>query len=85
MTVFDEPEAGIDLWSFSSLIQTFQDIRRELKGTMIIISHQDASARGGRGAAGRRPRLRIGDGRAYAGRRAQGDSAYRPATNRRRF
>ena len=41
LTVFDEPEAGIDLWSFSSLIQTFQDIRRELKGTMIIISHQE--------------------------------------------
>ena len=41
LTVFDAPEAGIDLWSFSSLIQTFQDIRRELKGTMIIISHQE--------------------------------------------
>ena len=41
ISVFDEPEAGIDLWSFSSLIQTFQDIRRELKGTMIIISHQE--------------------------------------------
>ena len=41
LTVFDEPEAGIDLWSFSSLIQTFQDIRREVKGPMIIISHQE--------------------------------------------
>ena len=41
LTVFDEPEAGIDLWSFTSLIKTFEEIRSSLKGSMIIISHQE--------------------------------------------
>lgn len=41
LTVFDEPEAGIDLWSFTSLIHTFEEIRKDLKGTLIIISHQE--------------------------------------------
>ncbi len=41
VTVFDEPEAGIDLWSFSSLINVFKEMRKDLKGTMIIISHQE--------------------------------------------
>lgn len=41
VTVFDEPEAGIDLWSFSNLINVFQDMRKNLKGTLIIISHQE--------------------------------------------
>ena len=41
ITIFDEPEAGIDLWSFSSLIKVFSEMRRNLKGTLIIISHQE--------------------------------------------
>ncbi len=41
LTVFDEPEAGIDLWSFASLIHTFEEIRKNLKGTLVIISHQE--------------------------------------------
>ena len=41
LSVFDEPEAGIDLWSFQNLIQTFEDMHRHLRGTMIIISHQE--------------------------------------------
>lgn len=41
LTVFDEPEAGIDLWSFTSLIKTFEKIRSDLNGSIIIISHQE--------------------------------------------
>ena len=41
LTIFDEPEAGIDLWSFTNLIKVFQDIKKNLKGTLIIISHQE--------------------------------------------
>lgn len=41
LTIFDEPEAGIDLWSFTNLIQVFKNIRKNLKGTLIIISHQE--------------------------------------------
>ncbi|MGM9521195.1 MAG: ABC transporter ATP-binding protein [Oscillospiraceae bacterium] len=41
LSVFDEPEAGIDLWSFKSLIQVFQRMRQERDGTLIIISHQE--------------------------------------------
>ncbi len=41
LTVFDEPEAGIDLWSFTNLIKTFEDIRKSLNGSIIIISHQE--------------------------------------------
>lgn len=40
-SVFDEPEAGIDLWSFARLTETFEQIHREGKSTMIIISHQE--------------------------------------------
>lgn len=40
-TLFDEPEAGIDLWSFTSLIRTFEEIRHNLHGSIIIISHQE--------------------------------------------
>ena len=39
--VFDEPEAGIDLWSFRRLAQTFQDMHREKDTSIIIISHQE--------------------------------------------
>ena len=41
LSVFDEPEAGIDLWSFANLIDVFQEMRRSLKGTLLIISHQE--------------------------------------------
>ena len=40
ITIFDEPEAGIDLWSFQSLIKVFEDMRKIVKGTTLIISHQ---------------------------------------------
>lgn len=41
LAVFDEPEAGIDLWSFTNLIQTFTDLKNEKKATLVIISHQE--------------------------------------------
>ncbi len=41
LTVFDEPEAGIDLWSFNNLIKVFEDLRKTTKGTTLIISHQE--------------------------------------------
>jgi len=41
LTIFDEPEAGIDLWSFQSLIRVFEDMRKIVKGTTLIISHQE--------------------------------------------
>ena len=40
-TIFDEPEAGIDLWSFNNLIKIFEDMREVTKGTTLIISHQE--------------------------------------------
>ena len=41
LMIFDEPEAGIDLWSFSRLTQTFENIHRKHENTMIVISHQE--------------------------------------------
>lgn len=41
LTIFDEPEAGIDLWSFNNLIQVFEKMSETIKGTTIIISHQE--------------------------------------------
>ena len=41
LSIFDEPEAGIDLWSFNSLIRVFEKMRDEINGTILIISHQD--------------------------------------------
>ena len=41
LSIFDEPEAGIDLWSFSRLVETFQDLRKKKEGTLLIISHQE--------------------------------------------
>ena len=41
LTIFDEPEAGIDLWSFNNLIDVFQTMSKITKGTTIIISHQE--------------------------------------------
>lgn len=39
--IFDEPEAGIDLWSFQNLIKVFENIRETINGTILIISHQE--------------------------------------------
>ncbi len=41
LTIFDEPEAGIDLWSFQNLIEVFENLNQIIKGTTIIISHQE--------------------------------------------
>ena len=41
LTIFDEPEAGIDLWSFKNLIDVFENMSQIIKGTTIIISHQE--------------------------------------------
>ncbi len=41
ISVFDEPEAGIDLWSFNNLIKVFENMYERTKGTIVIISHQE--------------------------------------------
>lgn len=41
LSIFDEPEAGIDLWSFTHLVETFEELRRQNSGTLLIISHQE--------------------------------------------
>ena len=41
LSVFDEPEAGIDLWSFHNLIKVFEKIQAKKDNTIIIISHQE--------------------------------------------
>lgn len=42
LTVFDEPEAGIDLWSFNSLISVFEKMHSEISNSsIVIISHQE--------------------------------------------
>ena len=41
LSIFDEPEAGIDLWSFQSLIKVFRHMRDTINGTILIISHQE--------------------------------------------
>lgn len=41
LSVFDEPEAGIDLWSFQNLIQVFERMRETTNGSILIISHQE--------------------------------------------
>lgn len=41
LTVFDEPEAGIDLWSFNNLINVFEKMYNNINGSIIIISHQE--------------------------------------------
>ena len=41
LSVFDEPEAGIDLWSFNNLIKVFEKMHERTKGTIMIISHQE--------------------------------------------
>ena len=41
LSLFDEPEAGIDLWSFNSLIRVFESMHENIKGNILIISHQE--------------------------------------------
>lgn len=41
LAVFDEPEAGIDLWSFQNLIQVFEDLQKKQQESIVIISHQE--------------------------------------------
>ena len=41
LSIFDEPEAGIDLWSFNNLIRVFEEMRRKIDGSIVIISHQE--------------------------------------------
>ena len=41
LTIFDEPEAGIDLWSFNNLIGVFEKMHEEIQGSIVIISHQE--------------------------------------------
>ena len=41
LTLFDEPEAGIDLWSFQNLIRVFEKLHEEIHGSILIISHQE--------------------------------------------
>lgn len=40
-SIFDEPEAGIDLWSFQSLIQVFEKMHEQVGGSILIITHQE--------------------------------------------
>ena len=41
LTIFDEPEAGIDLWSFKNLIKVFNDMQSAMDGSIVVISHQE--------------------------------------------
>lgn len=41
LSLFDEPEAGIDLWSFNNLIRVFEKMRETINGSIMIISHQE--------------------------------------------
>ncbi len=41
LSIFDEPEAGIDLWSFHNLIRVFEHMQRKTNGAIVIISHQE--------------------------------------------
>ena len=41
LSIFDEPEAGIDLWSFNNLISVFEKMHDDIKGSIVIISHQE--------------------------------------------
>ena len=41
LSIFDEPEAGIDLWSFGNLIKVFEKMHEQTKGNILIITHQE--------------------------------------------
>ena len=76
LAIYDEPEAGIDLWSFDRLTETFRDIHEARDGrSIVIISHQERIISAGRRdrASARRPGGRGGDaGRAHAAARVRG-------------
>ena len=41
LAIYDEPEAGIDLWSFSMLVETFKNLKKDAGQSVVIISHQE--------------------------------------------
>ena len=41
LSIFDEPEAGIDLWSFSMLVKQFEKIHKSKEESLVLISHQE--------------------------------------------
>lgn len=41
LAIFDEPEAGIDIWSFNELVAAFRDLKRKTSASILIISHQE--------------------------------------------
>ncbi len=41
VAIYDEPEAGIDIWSFNMLVNAFSNLGREKSGSLMIISHQE--------------------------------------------
>ena len=41
MAIYDEPEAGIDLWSFQNLTRVFEKLQKQLNGCILVISHQE--------------------------------------------
>lgn len=41
LAIFDEPEAGIDLWSFNNLFEVFKNLQKNYAGTILVISHQE--------------------------------------------
>ncbi len=41
LSLFDEPEAGIDIWSFQNLIKVFETVRNTVQGSVMVISHQE--------------------------------------------
>ena len=41
VNIFDEPEAGIDLWSFTNLVKTFEEFQKQTSSIFIMISHQE--------------------------------------------
>ena len=55
--IFDEPEAGIDLWSFSMLVDEFEKIHRDKKETLLLISHQEKNNSDGRPDTGNKRRF----------------------------
>ena len=68
LSVFDEPEAGIDLWSFARLVETFEDIRSNTSGSLVIISHQE------RILSIADEIVVVADGKVRTGRTARGDT-----------
>ena len=75
LLIFDEPEAGIDLWSFAKLTETFRLLQSKGKNTILVISHQERPGRRDRDAfqrPDRPPRHERGDHAQYPGRHRRG-------------